>query len=380
VLFTPDGGQSLILSGDGASPEGDRPFLDRFDLKTKETERLWRSEAPHYERAIALADPSGRRFVTRRESTDVVPNYFVRDVKKDTLRQLTDFPHPTPQLKGLQKELIHYERDDGVQLTATLYLPPGYTKAQGPLPVLVWAYPQEFKNADFAGQVTDSPHRFDRVGWWSPLLFLTKGFAVLDDPSMPIIGEGDTEPNDTYVEQLVASAEAAVKEVARRGVGDADRAAIGGHSYGAFMTANLLAHSDLFRAGIARSGAYNRTLTPFGFQAEERTLWEAADIYFRMSPFMHADKVDEPILLIHGDADNNSGTFPMQSERFYNALKGHGATARLVMLPHESHGYRARESIMHMLWESATWLEQHVKSAPARAEISAAAGGDAGLD
>jgi dipeptidyl aminopeptidase/acylaminoacyl peptidase len=366
VLFTPDGGKSLILSGDGASPEGDRPFLDRFDLKTKKAERLWRSEAPYYERAVAPADSSGLRFVMRRESKDEPPNYFLRDVKKEELRQLTEFPHPTPQLEGLQKELIRYERADGVQMTATLYLPPGHTKEQGPLPLLVWAYPQEFKSADHAGQVTDSPYRFDRVGWYSPLLFLTMGYAVLDDPTMPIIGEGDVEPNDTYVEQLVASAKAAVDEAARRGAGDPDRAAIGGHSYGAFMTANLLAHSDIFRAGIARSGAYNRTLTPFGFQAEERTLWQAPDVYFEMSPFMHADKVDEPILLIHGEADNNSGTFPMQSERYYNALKGLGATARLVMLPHESHGYRARESVMHMLWESNEWLERYVKNAGPR--------------
>jgi dipeptidyl aminopeptidase/acylaminoacyl peptidase len=283
-------------------------------------------------------------------------------------------------LQGLQKELIRYDRADGVALTATLYLPPGYTPDEGPLPVLVWAYPQEFKSADHAGQVTDSPHRFDRVGWWSPLLFLTAGYAVLDDPTMPIIGEGDVEPNDTYVEQLVASAAAAIDEVARRGVGDPDRVAIGGHSYGAFMTANLLAHSDLFRAGIARSGAYNRTLTPFGFQAEERTLWQAAEIYFRMSPFMHAEKVDEPILLIHGEADNNSGTYPMQSERFYNALKGLGANARLVMLPHESHGYRARESVMHMLWESASWLNHWVKDAPSRAGAGAAAEGPNAAD
>jgi len=380
VMFTPDGGKSLILSGSGASPEGDRPFLDRFDLKTKQTERLWRSEAPFYERATMPLDPGGRRFLTRRESRDEPPNYFVRDLKNGKLRQLTEFPHPTPQLEGLQKELIRYERDDGVQLTATLYLPPGYTPDQGRLPVLIWAYPQEFKSADHAGQVSDSPYRFDRVGWWSPLLFLTTGYAVVDDPTMPIIGEGDVEPNDTYVGQLVSSAKAAIDEVVRRGVGDGRRVAIGGHSYGAFMTANLLAHSDLFRAGIARSGAYNRTLTPFGFQSEERTLWQAAEIYFRMSPFMHAEKIDEPMLLIHGEADNNSGTYPMQSERFFNALKGLGATARLVMLPHESHGYRARESVMHMLWESAEWLDKHVKHAAERAASESDAGGEAGLD
>ena len=380
VLFTANRDNTIFLVGSGASPEGDRPFLDRLDLKSKKAERLWRSEAPYYERPIVPVDKTGRRFLTRRESKDEPPNYFVRDIKKGGLRQLTEFPHPTPQLLGMHKEMIRYERADGVMLTATLYLPPGYEKEQGPLPVLLWAYPQEFKSADAAGQVTDSPHRFDRVGWWSPLLYLALGYAVLDDPTMPIIGEEDTEPNDTYVDQLVSSASAAVEELARRGVGDPQRVAVGGHSYGAFMVANLLAHSDLFRAGIARSGAYNRTLTPFGFQAEERTVWEAPEIYFNMSPFLHAEKINEPILLIHGDADNNSGTFPMQSERFYNALKGLGATARLVFLPKESHGYRARESVLHMLWEQASWLDSYVKSAPpqesAKAGSVAGEGGD----
>ncbi|HEX2255042.1 MAG TPA: prolyl oligopeptidase family serine peptidase [Thermoanaerobaculia bacterium] len=382
VLLTVGDGETLLLAGAGASPQGDRPFLDAFDLRTQQTRRLFHSEAPFYERPLEVLDAESLTVLTRRESVEEPPNYFVRRLGSGAdsgagrppaaPRRLTDFPHPTPQLQGLGKEMIRYQRDDGVELTATLYTPPGWTTEQGPLPVVVWAYPQEFKSADHAGQVTDSPYRFDRLWWGSPLLWLTQGYAVLDDPSMPIVGEGEEEPNDTYVEQLVASAEAAVTEVVRRGVGAPGRFAVGGHSYGAFMAANLLAHSDLFAAGIARSGAYNRTLTPFGFQSEERSLWQAPDVYFATSPFLHADKIDEPLLLIHGEADNNSGTFPMQSERFYSALKGHGATARLVMLPHESHGYRARESVLHMLWETGTWLDEHVKEAPAeRPEVDA---------
>ena len=226
--------------------------------------------------------------------------------------------------------------------------------------MLMWAYPREFKDASSAGQMRGSPHRFNAISVNGPLPFLASGYAVLDGPTMPIIGEGETEPNDAYVEQLVSSAAAAVETVVSMGVAEPNKIAIGGHSYGAFMTANLLAHSDLFVAGLARSGAYNRTLTPFGFQAEERTFWEAPDIYFRMSPFMHASQVEEPILMIHGEADNNSGTFPLQSRRFYNALKGHGVKTRLVMLPHESHGYRARESVMHTLWEMNSWLNRYV--------------------
>ncbi len=360
VLVTASGSQALFLTGPGASPEGDQPFLDQLDIATGETKRLWRSQAPYYERLVELLDDEGRLLLTSRESVSEPPNYFLRHLTSEKVRRLTNFPHPTPQLKGVQKELIKYYRGDGVQLTATLYLPPDYKPEQGPLPMLMWAYPREYKSADAAGQVTDSPYRFVRISPTSPLMFLALGYAILEDPTMPIIGEGDQEPNDTYVEQLVASAQAAVDEVVRRGVADRQRIGIGGHSYGAFMVANLLAHSDLFAAGIARSGAYNRTLTPFGFQAEQRTLWQAPEIYFKMSPFMHAQEINEPILLIHGMADNNSGTFPIQSERLYGALKGHGATVRLVMLPHESHGYRGRESVLHTLWETAEWLDSYI--------------------
>ncbi len=376
VLRTSPGHAALFLAGAGASEEGDRPFLDRYDLASKTATRLWRSEAPYYESAVDLLDDDAAVVLTRRESPAEPPNYYAHTVTGGALRKLTDFPDPTPQLKGVTKELIRYPRADGVMLSGTLYLPAGYDSAQGPLPMVMWAYPQEFKSAGAAAQVTDSPYRFNRVSWASALLWLTRGYAVLDDPSLPIIGEGDAEPNDTYVGQLVAGARAAVDEVVRRGVADRDRIAIGGHSYGAFMTANLLAHSDLFRAGIARSGAYNRTLTPFGFQAEERTLWQAPAVYIAMSPFMSADRIDEPLLLIHGEADNNSGTFPMQSERLYNAVKGLGGTVRLVMLPYEAHGYRARESVLHMLWESDRWLDTYVKNAAPRERGSGGGGSE----
>jgi len=366
VLLTANNGHTLFLAGPGACPDGDRPFLDEFDLATKKTRRLWQSEAPYYESPVQLLDHEKQRLLTFRESTTEPPNMFLRDLRANHVRQLTHFPHPAPQLKDLHKELIRYKRDDGVDLTATLYLPVGHKPDDGPLPMLMWAYPREYKSASVAGQVQDSPYRFIRIAPHSPLLWLTQGYAVLEGPTMPIVGEGDEQPNDTYVEQLVASARAAVEEVVRRGVADRERIAIGGHSYGAFMTANLLAHSDLFRAGIARSGAYNRSLTPFGFQAEERTFWEAPEVYFTMSPFMQAAKISKPLLLIHGAADNNSGTFPMQSERLYHALKGLGATARLVLLPHESHGYRARESVMHVLWEMTEWLDKYVKNAGTR--------------
>lgn len=366
VLLTADSGKTIFLTAEGASPEGDRPFVDALSVETGKTTRIFHSEAPYYEEPVSFVDVGSRKLLTRRESADEPPNYYVRELSGGGARSVTHFPHPYPGLVGATRELVRYPRPDGVQLTATLHLPPGYSRGEGHLPVFVWAYPIEFKSADAAGQVTESPYRFPRIGWGSPLYWLTQGWAIMENATMPIVGEGDAEPNDTYVEQLVASAQAAVDETVRLGVGDPERAAIGGHSYGAFMTANLLAHSDIFRAGVARSGAYNRTLTPFGFQSEQRTFWEAPEVYFKMSPFMHADRINEPILLIHGEADNNSGTFPIQSERFFHALKGHGAKTRLVLLPHESHGYHGRESVMHTLWEMNDWLEKYVKNAPPR--------------
>lgn len=363
VVLTSRDGRFAFLTGSGASAAGDAPFLDRIELTTGAKKRLWQSAAPNYEEVIAVLGGEANRVLTRRESVKDAPNYFLRDVAKNRLVPLTRFADPAPQFAGVEPQLITYKRADGVQLSAKLYLPAGHDRSKGPLPFLFWAYPAEFKTAAAAAQVIGSPYRFVRPSAASHLFALTQGYGVLDNPTMPIVGEGDKEPNDSYVEQLVASATAAIEKVVALGVADRARIAVGGHSYGAFMTANLLAHSDLFRAGIARSGAYNRTLTPFGFQAEERPFWQARDTYSAMSPFNYADKIKEPILLIHGEADDNSGTFPIQSERMYAALKGNGATVRYVVLPSEAHGYRARESVGHTLWEMINWLDTHVKSA-----------------
>lgn len=356
---TPKG--ELVLFGEGASPEGDRPFYDTLDIATLKTARHWRSEAPYYERADERMDESGDVILTRRESVSEPPQYYLRSLKNSKLTRLTNFPNPNPSLAKVSKKLLQYNRADGVKLSGMLYMPPDFKPGTSkPVPVLMWAYPTEFKSKDAAGQVDDSPYRFVRAHYLSPLFALLMGWAVLDDPKFPIVGEGKAEPNDTYVTQLVAGAEAAVNEVVKMGVGDRNRIAIGGHSYGAFTTANLLAHSNLFRTGIARSGAYNRTLTPFGFQSEERDFWKAKNIYIDMSPFTFADKIDEPLLLIHGDADDNPGTYPIQSERLFEAMKGLGGKVRLVLLPAEAHGYRARESVLHMLWEQKEWLDKKV--------------------
>ncbi|MBO9731691.1 MAG: prolyl oligopeptidase family serine peptidase [Chitinophaga sp.] len=352
----------LLMTAPGASPEGDRPFLSAFSLDNGKQRILWRSQAPYYEQVADVIDPAKLVVVVRRESVSSPGNYYLQDLKKKTTVALTAFPHPQPLMEGVQKQLLKYKRKDGVDLTAMLYLPKGYDPAKdGRLPVLMWAYPREYKSASDAAQVRGSAYRFTRVGYGSAIFWVTRGFAVMDATEMPIVGEGDKEPNDTFIDQLVMNAEAAVNKITEMGIGDKDRIAVGGHSYGAFMTANLLAHTNLFKAGISRSGAYNRTLTPFGFQNEERTYWQAPEVYYKMSPFSYADKLKAPILLIHGEADNNSGTFPVQSERLYNALKGNGGNARLVFLPQESHGYAAKESILHMLWEMDEWLMRYVK-------------------
>ena len=359
-------GDSIFLSGAGASKEGDRPFLDRLNLKTFEVERLFRSDATSYETVAGLLTDDGKRVLTRYETRTEPANYYVRELPGTARTAITQFKDPHPQITKAMADrmFVTYQRKDGVGLSGTIYLPAGYQKGQR-VPMLMWAYPREFVDADAASQVTGSPNRFTTVSGSSHLLLLAHGYAIFDGPTMPIVGPGETA-NDSYVEQLVSSAQAAADKAVELGIADRHRLGVGGHSYGAFMTANLLAHSDIFAAGVARSGAYNRTLTPFGFQAETRTYWEVPQVYHAMSPFNYAHKINEPILLIHGEADDNSGTFPVQSERLYMALKGHGATVRYVTLPAEAHGYAARESNLHVVAETINWLDKYVKNAGTR--------------
>ncbi|RDK85620.1 alpha/beta hydrolase family protein [Marinirhabdus gelatinilytica] len=356
---------TAYLMGAGYSEEGQFPFIDEFDLQSQNTKRIYQSSyTDKKETLVDAVDLSKGKVLVRIESPNEYPNYYFRNIKKkESLSPVTSFENPYKSLQNVHKEVITYKRDDGLELQGTLYLPVGYDKSKKEkMPMILWAYPREFKDKNSASQNTTNPNEFIYPYYGSPIYWVTRGYVVLDDAAFPIVGEGDEEPNDTFREQLVGNAKAAIDAVDALGYIDRDRVAVGGHSYGAFMVANLLSHSDLFAAGIARSGAYNRTLTPFGFQSEQRSYWDSPDTYYTMSPFMHADKMKTPLLLIHGEADNNSGTYPLQSERYFNALKGLGAPARLVMLPKESHGYRAKESILHLLWEQDTWLEDYVKN------------------
>ena len=356
---------NVYLFGEGHSAEGQFPFVDQLNLKTFETKRLYQSTyTDRVEELVSFIDSNKGTILTRMESPTEYPNYYIRNIKKKNEPQaVTSFENPFKAIEGIHKEVINYKREDGIELTGTLYLPIDYDRTKKEkLPMIMWAYPTEYKDKNNAGQNAANPNTFTFLSYGNPIYWVTRGYAVLDDASFPIVGEGSEQPNDSFVEQLVANAKAAIDAVDEMGYIDRNRVAVGGHSYGAFMTANLLSHSNLFAAGIARSGAYNRTLTPFGFQSEERKYWEAPEVYDNMSPFMHADKMKTPLLLIHGESDNNSGTHTMQSERYFQALKSFGAPARLVILPMESHGYVAKENVLHLLWEQDQWLEKYVKN------------------
>lgn len=367
VIQTTDNGSKILMNNTvGASAKGDLPFLAKFDLATKKNEIIWRCQEGVFEIVEDVLDANKLILLTRRESQKEVPNYYIKNLMlRIADRPITSFTNPYPQLEGVTKEKIKYKRADGVDLTGNLYLPKGYNKEKdGPLPVVIWAYPIEFNSAADAAQIRGSKDRFTSLSWGTPIYYVTQGYAILENAEMPIVASGpDKKPNDNFVDQLKLNAEAAINKLVEMGVGDRNRMAVGGHSYGAFMTANLLAHTKLFKAGIARSGAYNRTLTPFGFQNEDRTYWQAPDLYHDMSPFSYADKIKTPILLIHGEADDNTGTYPINSERLFAAIKGNGGTVRFVFLPYEAHGYRGKENVLHTLWEQYQWLEKYVKGA-----------------
>jgi dipeptidyl aminopeptidase/acylaminoacyl peptidase len=367
-------GDSIFMDGMGAGPEGDHPFVDKVNVKTMGAERLFQCPEKAYETVVAMLSPDGTKLMTRHESASDVPNYFLRTAGSTDAKAFTHFADPTPQIRGIHRELVKYKRADGIPLSMWVYTPANY-KPGTRLPAVFWAYPREIASADLAGQVTGSQDRFTTIRGYSELYFLLEGYVVLDDDNaMPVVtpqGGNPENVNDTYIDQIVEDARAAVAKADEMGLIDPKRVGVGGHSYGAFMTANLMAHSTVFRAAIAESGAYNRTLTPFEFQSERRTIWQVPDTYLKMSPFMFADKVKAPILLIHGEADDNSGTFPIQSERFYRAIKGNGGNVRYVTLPLEAHGYQAKETLEHVVWEKLTWFDKWVKNADANSPATA---------
>ena len=364
VIATVNNGRSVLMNNTtGASDKGDLPYLSMYNIDTKTNEIIWRSKEDCFEYVVDVLDAATLKIITRRETEKEVPNYYLKSLQTNTSVAITNFTNPYISLEGVTKQKIKYKRADGVDLTGDLYLPKGYSKEKdGPLPTLLWAYPREFTSASDASQIRGNQHKFTTLTWGSPVFYVTQGYAILDNAEMPIVATApDKKPNDDFVNQLILNATAAIDKLVSMGVSDRSKIAVGGHSYGAFMTANLLAHSSLFKAGIARSGAYNRTLTPFGFQNEDRTFWQAPQLYLDMSPFAHANKIKTPILLTHGEMDDNTGTFPINSERLYAAIKGHGGTVRFVYLPYEAHGYRGKENVLHLLYEQGRWLDKYLK-------------------
>jgi len=377
-------GNAIFLSGAGSSPAGDRPFLDKFDLASQKAERLFRSTGTTYEQFIGFANDDTRRLLTWYQSAAETPNAMVRTVGAavgttaaagepgyaSTSVALTHLVDTVPQVREIKKRLVKYKRADGVDLSFTLYTPPGYKEGTR-VPTILNAYPLDYADASKAGQTTGSQATFTRLRQYR--LLLLSGYAIIDSAAFPIVGD-PRKAYDTYTEQLVANAKAAVDEAVRLGVTDPDRVGVTGHSHGALMTANLLAHSTLFKAGAATSGSYNKSLTPFGFQNERRSVWEAPDVYTKASTFYYADKLKTPLLIVHGGDDANPGTTPLQSTKLYEAIRGNGGTTRLVMLPYEPHWYAARESNEQLIYEMLRWFDKYVKNAPAAAVAGAAAG------
>jgi dipeptidyl aminopeptidase/acylaminoacyl peptidase len=369
---------SIYLAGMGASPDGDRPFLDHLDLKTLKSERLFRSDKTAYERFLSFTGPDTRTLVTWHQSPGEPPNAFKRTLgqSRDAAAgessftsasvAITHIPDPTPAVRAIQKKLVKYKRADGLDLSFTLYTPPGYQEGTR-VPTILYAYPLDYADASAAGQVAGSQETFTQLRQYR--LLLLAGYAIIDNASFPIIGD-PKKAYDTYLEQLVDDAKAAVDEAVRLGVADPNRIGVTGHSHGALMTANLVAHSDLFRAGVATSGSYNKTLTPFGFQNERRSVWEATDVYLKVSPFFSADKMKAPLLIMHGAEDANPGTTPIQSNKLFEAIRGNGGVARLVILPHEPHHYTAMESNEQLVYEMLSWFDKYVKNAAPRPEMS----------
>lgn len=352
------------LIGQGYKKDGQEPFIDEVDVASLQKKRLYTSKMENAKESIIdILDIHKGDILVSQQSSTQYPNTFRKNIKTGKVAAVTNFANPFESLNKVHKEVIKYKRSDGVELSGTLYLPANYDRKnkREKLPLLIWAYPTEFKDKNTAGQSRKNANDFTFPSYGSFIYWVSKGYAVLDDASFPIIGEGNAEPNDTFLPQLIANGRAAIDAVDKLGYIDRNRVAVGGHSYGAFMTANLLTHSDDYACGIARSGAYNRTLTPFGFQSEQRNYWDVPQVYNTMSPFMNAEKMKKPMLLIHGDADNNSGTFTMQTERYFQALKNLGAPVRMVLLPKESHGYQAKESILHTLWEQEQFLDKCLK-------------------
>jgi dipeptidyl aminopeptidase/acylaminoacyl peptidase len=364
VAWVTADGKSFYRMGDGFEADGQRPFLDRCAFAGGKSTRLFQSDLKRLEAPVTVLTPDAKRFITLAQTATEPPNWFARKAGDKKATQVSAFKNPLEALSRATRQQFTFKRDDGVVLNAEVVLPADWKPGSPPLPTLFWIYPNDYRSAAAASQNRTSPNRFPSQSPLNPEVLVTQGYAVVK-PDLAIVGT-----NDQYVAELQRSAKAAVDECVKRGFTDRDRIAVAGHSYGAFSTVNCLAHTKLFRAGWASDGAYNRTLTPFTFQAETRNLWEAKDTYLGMSPFLYANQIDAPLLLMHNQDDTNVGTNPIQSQRLFEALNGLGKTAQLVEYPYEDHGPAAKETVLDYWARALDWIDRYVKNAPAAAAAS----------
>ncbi|MCL1827454.1 MAG: prolyl oligopeptidase family serine peptidase [Candidatus Cloacimonetes bacterium] len=353
--------ESIYFIGDGLTETGRKPFIDKLSLDAFEKERLIELDDPDF--YINIQNFYGKdtsKAVISKQNKYTPPNTSIIDIAtKNTLLQLTENKDMVPEITNLQRRVIRYEREDGVQLSGVLYLPQNYDGTKR-LPLLMSAYPREFADSSIASQSRHTENRYVRPFGSQNIYMCLDDIAVLENASFPVIGTLE-DVNKTYLEQTISNAKAAIDYLDSQGIIDPDKVVIQGYSYGAFMVLNLLAHCDLFAGGIAQNGAYNRTLTPFGFQSERRTLWEAREDYLRLSPFLFVNQIEKPLLLIHSMADQNTGTFPLQSRRLFEAMLGNGKVCRFVQLPLEGHHYRAKESHLQVLSEFEAFFTKYIK-------------------
>jgi dipeptidyl aminopeptidase/acylaminoacyl peptidase len=360
-------GGDVYLTGTERARGGDapfpRPYIDRVNIKTGKKDRIFEGKGEMLETIDAVDGDDITRVFTTRQKTDVVPDSYVTELDGGKVTKLTDNVDHFAWFRDLKVQRFQVTRVDGFRFWVRVTTPPD---AKGKLPALFWIYPREYAdqaayNASAGRTAAANTGRYTTPGPRSMALLTLAGYAVVE-PDVPIVGPPG-RMNDNYIPDLRNSLWAAIDELDKRGLIDRDRLAVGGHSYGGFSTANALAHTPFFKAGIAGDGNYNRTLTAMTFQTERRHLWDARETYLEMSPLLWANRVNGALLMYHGMEDANVGTDPIHAEHLFRALDGLGKPAALYMYPHEGHGPVAQETVLDLWARWVAWLDMHVKDA-----------------
>ena len=368
------GGQVVMLSSDSAVflsgtqyfrdflQNAPRAFVDKVDLRTGNKTRLFQSATDAVETVAAPLDDDFSKAIVVRESKAEVANSYLRDMKAGTMTRLTNNTDVTPEFTQAIRKRVVVTRPDGITFVVRVTLPADYREGTR-LPAMFWLYPYEYTSqAEYDRTLrTENVNRFPTGGTRTIEYLATQGYAVANfDP--PIMGESG-RMNDNYVSDLRMNLYAVIDELDRQGWIDRNRLGIGGHSYGAFTTANALVHTPFFKAGIAGDGMYNRTLTPNGFQSERRDLWDGQSTYLEVSPMLYVDQMQGALLMYHGMEDQNVGTTLISSIRMMQALRGQGKVSALYMYPYEDHGPATEETLLDLWGRWTAWLDIYVKNA-----------------